>query len=132
MNKKKLIIDIILHIILYSFVLFLASLIFKKTIQVSTNNYGFWLFLTSTLLYILNKTIKPILIWLTIPITGLTLGLFYPFINVFILNIADVIMFNHFNIKGILMSFVVAVFISISNFILGEFLFSSLKRGNKR
>lgn len=132
MNKKKLIIDIILHIILYSFVLFLASLIFKKTIQVSTNNYGFWLFLTSTLLYILNKTIKPILIWLTIPITGLTLGLFYPFINVFILNIADVIMFNHFNINGILMSFVVAVFISISNFILGEFLFSSLKRGNKR
>ena len=30
------------------------------------------------------QTIKPFLVWLTIPITGLTMGLFYPFINLII------------------------------------------------
>ena len=39
-----------------------------------------------SLLFILNKTIKPLLFYLTIPITGITLGLFYPFINLIIFN----------------------------------------------
>lgn len=42
-------------------------------------------------------------------LTGLTMGLFYPFINVIILNITDLILFDVTNINGIFMSFVVAV-----------------------
>ena len=64
-------------------------------------------------IYLLNKLVKPILVFITLPITGITMGLFYPFINVIILYINDIIMGSHFEIKGILMALVVAIFISI-------------------
>ena len=67
-----------------------------------------------------NKTIKPILVTLTIPITGLTLGLFYPFINVLILKITDWILGNHFEINNLLVALLFAILLSISNFISNE------------
>ena len=79
-------------------------------------------------LYILNKTIKPILVTLTIPITGLTLGLFYPFINVLILKITDWILGNHFEINNLLVALLFAILLSISNFISNEII---KKIGNK-
>ena len=39
------------------------------------------------LIYILNKTVKPILFKLTLPITGITLGLFYFVNNMIILKV---------------------------------------------
>ena len=44
--------------------------------------------LATLIISILNITIKPVLFVLTLPITTLTLGIFYPFINVIILKIA--------------------------------------------
>ena len=40
----------------------------------------------SILIYILNKTVKPILFKLTLPITGITLGLFYFVNNIYRVN----------------------------------------------
>src|SRR5690554_3441950 len=102
-------IDWLIHMFGYALVLIAVSLIFKKTIYIDDSYFGFWGLVSAILIYVLNKTIKPILVWLTLPITGLTLGLFYPFINVFILNIVDFILGSHFEIGGILMSFVVAI-----------------------
>ena len=75
---------------------------------------------------ILNKTIKPILVWLTLPITALTLGLFYPIINVIILNIVDFILGSHFKIQGIFMSVIVAIIISIMNFLLNDLVINNI------
>ena len=33
------------------------------------------------IIFILNRTIKPLLVFLTLPLTAITLGLFYPLIN---------------------------------------------------
>ena len=85
-------IDWLIHMFGYALVLIAVSLIFKKTIYIDDSYFGFWGLVSAILIYVLNKTIKPILVWLTLPITGLTLGLFYPFINVFILNIVDFIL----------------------------------------
>ena len=73
--------------------------------------------LATFIIYVLNQTIKPILVTLTIPITGLTLGLFYPFINLFILKLTDWILGPHFNLTSFWVAIVISLLISIMNFL---------------
>ncbi len=107
--------DWLIHMISYAIILITVSIIFKKTIHIDSNYFGIWGLFAAIIIYLLNKTVKPIIVWLTLPITGLTLGLFYPFINVFILHITDWILGSHFEINGIFFAFIVAVLISIMN-----------------
>jgi len=112
----------------YALILIAISLIFKKTIYIDNSYFGFWGLVSAMLIYILNKTIKPILVWLTLPITGLTLGLFYPFINVFILKMVDFILGSHFEIQGLFMSFIVAICISIMNLLMNGLIIDTIIR----
>lgn len=99
----------------YAIVLIAVSLMFNKTFYINNDYYGLYAVLAAIIIYILNQTIKPILFYLTLPLTALTLGLFYPLINVFILNITSFILGDNFQIHGILLSFIVAIVISILN-----------------
>lgn len=110
--------DLIIGVLIYSLVLLTFSLIFKNTIYIDNSYFGLWSVLASIIILVLNRTVKPLLIWLTLPITALTLGLFYPFINVLILKLTDFILYNHFNISGYVMPFVIAILISLVNLIL--------------
>ena len=108
--------DSIIYIFGYTLVLLLVDLIFNSF---DIDNY--WIgFVAVILIYILNKTIKPIIVSLTLPITALTLGLFYPFINFLILKIVDFILGEHIQIYGIVSGVLIAVVISIMNFIVEE------------
>lgn len=125
-NKYFLnLIDWLIHMIAYGLILILTSYIFKKTIYIDV---WIWGFIAAVIIYLLNKTIKPLIVWLTLPITGITLGLFYPFINVFILKLVQFITFGKFAIHGIFMSFLVACFISILNILIEEMLINKLKK----
>lgn len=120
-NKIRLnkLLEWLIYMIGYSVVLITVSIIFKNTLYIDNSYYGLWSLIATVLIYILNKTIKPLIVWLTIPITALTLGLFYPFINILILNIVSWILGPHFDIPGgIIMTFVIAVLISIMNVIM--------------
>lgn len=110
--------DLIIGVLIYSLVILTFSLIFKNTIYIDNSYFGLWSVLASIIILVLNRTVKPLLIWLTLPITALTLGLFYPFINVLILKLTDFILYNHFNISGYIMPFVIAILISLVNLIL--------------
>lgn len=103
------------YIIGYGIILIAVSILFPKTFHIDSAYFGLWGFLASTIIFILNKTIKPIIVWLTLPITALTLGLFYPFINLFILHIVHFILGSHFAIHGIFMALLVALLISLMN-----------------
>lgn len=116
------IIEWLLSIIGYGLILISISVLFPNTIYIDNAYFGFWGFLASTIIFIINKWFKPFIVWLTIPITALTLGLFYPFINVFILYIVHFILKSHFVIRGIYMSFVVALFISLMNFLMEKYI----------
>ena len=75
-NKRESIsswLDTLIHLIGYTLVLITVSMIFKKTVYIE-NIY--WGFLAILIIFVLNKTIKPVLTWLTIPLTAMTLGLF--------------------------------------------------------
>lgn len=119
----------IIHMLGYTIVLILASIIFKKTIYIDISYYGIWGLLAVMIIFALNRTIKPILFWLTLPITALTLGLFYPIINVLILKISDFILGSHFEIKGIFFVIIVSIFISIMNAIMDNLIINKFLKG---
>lgn len=133
MKRKKIdkYLEYGINIISYALVLVMMAELFQNTIQIDNSYFGIWGLLISLLIFILNKTIKPIIVSLTIPITALTMGIFYPFINLFILKLVDVIFFNHFNIHGFFMSLLVAILISFINMLLEKLIIEPMIRRKK-
>lgn len=117
-----------IYMVGYALILISVSVLFKNTIQIDNKYFGFFSLLAAILINILNHTIKPIIVKLTIPITALTLGIFYPFINVFILYIVDFFLGKHFSVNGIFMTCVVAILISIMNMLLDHIVIKPLLR----
>ncbi len=111
------ILDWLLYMAGYTIV-FLAVTCLFDSIVVDKNHFILWAIIIELLIYLLNKTVKPILFTLTIPITGVTLGLFYPCINVFILKLADWLLGKHFEINHIIVAFFAAILISVMNFLM--------------
>lgn len=135
-KKKKiarlnLFIDWLIYMVAYAIILLIVSLIFNNTVQIDSSCYGLWGLITAIIIYLLNKTVKPIIVWLTLPITGFTMGLFYPFVNVIILYITDFVLGNRFNINGLFMAFIVAVFISVMNIIMEKVIIEPIIRKEK-
>ena len=111
--------DWLFHMIGYTIVFILVTSLFK-TIYIDSDHLIIWSFIIVLMIYFLNKTIKPILVTLTIPITGLTLGLFYPLINLFILKLVDWILGPHFQLKDIWIALIASILLSVTNFIVEE------------
>lgn len=127
----KKFIDCLLHIGCYAIVLILASKLFPNHIILNEELYGVWAILVSMIVFIFNKTIKPILTWLTLPITALTLGFFYPFINVLILKLVSLIFGSYFEVKGIISLALISIFISILNIIMDRMFIKPLLKGDE-
>lgn len=123
-------IDWTLYFIGYTIVFILATSLFNSII-IDNNHLIIWSIVIVFITYLLNKTIKPILITLTIPITGITLGLFYPCINVFILKLVDWLLGPHFQVNNLLVAFFAAILISVTNFIMEEIIKSILSKVKK-
>lgn len=120
-GKNSLIkfLDWLFHMIGYTIVFILVTSLFK-TIYIDSDHLIIWSFIIVLIIYFLNKTIKPILVTLTIPITGLTLGLFYPLINLFILKLVDWILGPHFQLKDMWIALIASILLSVTNFIVEE------------
>ena len=84
------------------------------------SNTFFICLLIVILLYILKKTVKPLLVLLTIPITALTLGTFYLFINLFMLKLVDWMLFGLFDLNGFWTAFFFSILISIVNYLVDD------------
>lgn len=132
--RKKLIknkfLEWILYIICYSIILVIMSILFKS-LNISNEYYGLYAILASIIIYILNQTIKPVLFFITLPITALTMGLFYPLINVLILYITSFILGDKFQITGIIIPFFIAIFISFLNILMEGMIIKPIIRSTK-
>lgn len=113
-EKRNCVIEWLIYMLGYSLVFLLVSKLFDS-FYLDTEHGLLYAFLAVIIVSVLNTTIKPILVWMTLPITAITLGVFYPFINVFILKIADLILGSHFELGNILIVFFIAILISILN-----------------
>ena len=112
----------------YALVLLITSNLFRS-LYVENFWYGI---LAAIIIYVLNKTIKPILVTLTLPLIGMSLGLFYFVINVFILLLVNVILGKHFYLTGFLSPFVVSIFISFMNVLMENIIIKPLIERCKR
>ena len=65
---------------------------------------------------------------LTLPITALTFGLFYPFINFFILEFTDFVMGTHFQVYGFWSVLLMSLMISIMQFMVEEVIIKPIIR----
>lgn len=124
--------DWFIHMIGYTLVLITVSVVFDETIYIDNQFFGLWGLFAIIIVYVLNRTVKPLLVWLTLPLTALTLGLFYPITNVIILKVADWILGGHFEITGIFMIFIVSIIISIMNAIMDNVIIDTLLKGRKK
>lgn len=105
----------LLYMFCYAIVLIAVSTMFHKTFYISNEYYGLYALLAAVIIYLLNQTIKPVLFYLTLPITALTFGLFYPIINVLVLYITSFILGSKFQLHGFVLPFIIAVVIAILN-----------------
>ena len=120
-------IDWLIHMIGYTLVFVIVSILFKS-FYIDTSHCYIYAFLAVVIIYVLNKTIKPILVYLTLPITGLTLGLFYPIVNVIILKLTDFILGKHFDLSNFWIAIFIAVLISIINTIMENLIIKPIIR----
>lgn len=108
----------LLYTIGYAIVLMIVSNMFKKSFYINSSNYGIYYLLSSIIIYILNQTVKPLLFYITLPLTAITFGLFYPIINVIILYITSIILGSNFQINGIILPFIIAIIIALLNIVM--------------
>lgn len=109
--RLNLFLEWLIYMFGYAIVLLIASNLFRS-LYVENFLYGF---IGAVLIFVFNKTVKPILVTLSLPLIGLSLGLFYFAINVIILWLVSLVLGSHFYLTGFLSPFIVSVFISIMN-----------------
>jgi len=108
-NRKGDAISFIVGILVYAFVLILVSNLFKNFY---IENY-FYAILSALVLSALNYSIKPLLIYWTLPLTVVTYGIAYPIVNMIILKLCDILMGKSFEISGFISMFFIAILISV-------------------
>lgn len=126
--RLNIILEWLIYMFGYALVLIITSNLFRS-LYVENIIYGF---LAAVIIYILNKTIKPILVALTLPLIGMSLGLFYFVINVIILLLVNLVLGKHFYLTGVLSPFVVSIFISVMNVLMDNFIIRPLIERCKR
>ena len=79
------------------------------------------LVISALLLGFVNALVKPVLIFLTLPLTLLTLGLFLLVINALMILLVSAIV-KGFTVSGFWTAFFASIFISVLSFLIGAFL----------
>jgi len=125
-------IDWLIRMIGYALVLIAVSIIFNDTVYIDNSYFGFWGLAAVVIIFILNKTVKPVVVWLTLPLTAITLGLFYLIINVLVLKITDFILMSHFDINGIIMPCIVSLVLSVMNTIMDKVITNNIIKVKNR
>lgn len=120
--RLNLFLEWLIYMFGYAVILLITSNLFRP-LYVENFWYGF---IAAILIYILNKTIKPFLVTISLPIIGMSLGLFYIVINVFILLLVSLILGKHFYLTGFFSPFIVALFISLMNILMEGFIIKPL------
>ena len=108
---KHTVYEILLYLFSYSITLFLLQMVFKS-IKIAEPKI-LWILVAVVIIYILNKVVRPVLVTLTMPITGITFGLFYFVINTLLLKVTDWIMFSKLDFTHIWILFLISILLCI-------------------
>lgn len=122
----------LIRMIGYALILICMSVLFPKSFYINNEYFGIYGLLIAVIIYWINQTIKPMIVLFTLPITGLTLGIFYPFINLLMLYLVSFLLGSNFVIHGLWLPLLISILISVMNIILDHLIFKPvLERGKK-
>ena len=126
------VVEWLIYMIGYAIVLITVSKLFQS-FTINTSHFGIYAFLAAIIIYILNQTVKPLINYITIPLTIITWGMLYPLSNVIILYITSLILGkSNFSLNGIIPAFFIAIFISFLNISMEGFVIKPItNRKNK-
>ena len=126
------VVEWLIYMIGYAIVLITVSKLFQS-FTINTSHFGIYAFLAAIIIYILNQTVKPLINYITIPLTIITWGMLYPLSNVIILYITSLILGkSNFSLNGIIPTFFIAIFISFLNILMEGFVIKPItNRKNK-
>lgn len=132
-NKARLnkILEWFIYMAGYTISFILISLLFG-TFQINDEHLILYSFFAVVMVYILNKTIKPVILKLTMPLMGITVGLFYFVINAGILKLVDIIMGDKLNFTSAWKLFFIAVLLAATNAIIEELIIKPIIRRFKK
>jgi len=109
--------DFLIHWAIMSLSLWVASYLFKG---LKFDN-GASLIISALVLGFVNAVLKPVLVFLTIPITILTLGFFYLVLNALMVMLVAKLV-KGFKLSGFWTAFFVSIFIAIFSAVIESFL----------
>ncbi len=119
-NKRYKVIKVIEGFIcLLSYLItFLIVQYFFNILIIKSEYKVFYLMLTPVLVYTLNKTLAKIILDFTIPITAITFGLFYFFINAVIIKLVGLILHSKVDLISFWKIFLLSILISSINLLI--------------
>ena len=117
-KKNNCFIKWLIYMIGYAVVLITVSFFFKS-FTINMNYFGLYALLASIIIFILNETIKPVIKYITLPLTIISWGLLYPLTNVIILYLTGFILgSSNFHISSFFAAFFISIFISLLNILM--------------
>lgn len=119
MKYLKEILHVLVYIVLYSLTFYIAGCLLKLFYINSRYVYVISI-LAGILIYLFNRTIKPLLNHFTLPLTGLTFGLFYFVNNAIILKLVELILNQNVKFNNILSLLIISFVMTIISFVIEE------------
>lgn len=128
-NKAQLnkLLEWFIYMVGYTISFILISLMFG-TFQINNDHLIIYSFFAVVMIYMLNKTIRPVILKMTMPLMGITVGLFYFVINAGILKLVDIIMGDKLNFTSIWKLFLIAILLAATNAIIEELIIKPIIR----
>ena len=131
-GKFNLFLEFLLYSVLYTGAFLAVASIFDS-FELDKDYPVLFAFLAIVVIYVLEKVLKPILVTVFTPITGITFGLFYFVINAFILKLTDWILLGALDFKDIWVLLLISIILSLLNLLIEKFIIEPIiRRANKK
>lgn len=119
MKYLKEILHVLVYIVLYSLTFYIAGCLLKLFYINSRYVYVISI-LAGILIYLFNRTIRPLLNHFTLTLTGLTFGLFYFVNNAIILKLVELILNQNVKFNNIVSLLIISFVMTIISFVIEE------------
>lgn len=130
-GRLNLFLEFMLYSVLYTGVFLLVEMPFKSFV-INDQNPVLIAFIAIVVIYVLEKVLKPILVTIFTPITGLTFGLFYFVINAFMLKLTDWIMGPKLDFTDIWILFFISIILAGLNLLIEKLIIEPIiRKANK-
>ena len=126
-GKFNLLLEFLLYSVLYT-AAFMAVESMFQSFEIHSDYKVLFAFLAIAIIYALEKLVKPIIVTISTPITGITFGLFYFVINAFILKLTDWIMGPKLDFTDIWALFVISIVLALLNLLIEKLIIEPIVR----